>query len=134
MDLKIPMYFWFKPLRDLYVRCRTECFILHWAIRVWVSSSRLPGAYAALSSMATPSGEDPAAPRISTDLQPRRRPCDEDCPAPQRGQHMSVGAWVRRALPSTYRRLSPAGLGELLHFGKSKSTPVQMEMPKRQMR
>ncbi|KAM6269107.1 macrophage receptor MARCO [Porphyrio hochstetteri] len=60
--------------------------------------------------MATQTSEDPAAPGMSTGLQPRRRSCDEDCPVPRRGQHMSVSVWVRRALPSTYQRLLPAGL------------------------
>lgn len=134
MDLKIPTYFWFKPLRNLYLRCRTEGFIPHWAIRVWISSSRPPGAYATLSSTAMQSGEDPAAPRVATDPRPKRGRCDGDCPVPGRGQqHATVAAWVRRALPGTYRRLSPGGLGKWLHFAKSKSTPAQTQAPKDQM-
>lgn len=46
---------------------------------------------------------------------------------------MLVAAWMRRALPSSYRRLLPAGLGESLHFEKAKSNPTQMEMSKCQM-
>ncbi|KAK4817188.1 hypothetical protein QYF61_003527 [Mycteria americana] len=60
--------------------------------------------------MATQSGEDPAAPQMSRDPQPRRRPCDGDCPAPRRGQHVVVAAWVWRALPGAYGRLPPEGL------------------------
>ncbi|XP_075613263.1 macrophage receptor MARCO isoform X2 [Balearica regulorum gibbericeps] len=60
--------------------------------------------------MAMQNSEDPAAPWMSTDLQPGRRPCDGDFPVPRRGQHVAAAAWVWRALPSTYRRLSPAGL------------------------
>ncbi|KAM9630932.1 macrophage receptor MARCO [Morphnus guianensis] len=57
------------------------------------------------------SGEDPAAPRMGTDPQPKRGPCDGDCPVPRRGQQQAaVAAWVRTALPGTYRRLSPGGL------------------------
>lgn len=134
MDLKIPRRFWFKPLRHLYIRCRTERFTQRWAVTAWISSSRLPGAYSTRPSMAMPSGEDPAALPMGTDLQPRRRLCDGDWPAPQRGQHTAGAAWVWRALPGTYRRLSPAGLGESFRSAKSKSTLAEMEMPKRQMR
>ncbi|XP_062462381.1 macrophage receptor MARCO [Pezoporus occidentalis] len=58
--------------------------------------------------MATQSTEDPAATQVSTDPQPRRWPCDGDCPEPPVGQHMAEASWVQRALPSAYRRLSPA--------------------------
>lgn len=80
--------------------------------------------------MAKQSGEDPAAPEMSIDLQPRTKSCDSDCLAPQRGQDKVVAAWMRRALPSSYQRLLPAGLGESLPFEKAKSNPMQVEMSK----
>ncbi|XP_068051377.1 macrophage receptor MARCO isoform X1 [Anomalospiza imberbis] len=60
--------------------------------------------------MAKQSSEDPAAPGMDTDLQPRTERCDSDCLAPQRGQDLVVAAWMRRALSSSYRQLLPAGL------------------------
>ncbi|RMC18766.1 hypothetical protein DUI87_04662 [Hirundo rustica rustica] len=83
--------------------------------------------------MARQSGEDPAAPGTSTDVQPRTKPCDSDSLAPQRGQDVLVAAWMRRALPSPYRRLLPADSGESLRFAKAKSNPTPMEMSKCQM-
>ncbi|KAI1237346.1 hypothetical protein IHE44_0014611 [Lamprotornis superbus] len=77
--------------------------------------------FATFHSMAKQSSEepaapgmstDPAAPGMSTDLQASTTlsPCDSDSLAPRRGQDVVVAAWMRRALPSSYRRLLPAGL------------------------
>lgn len=102
-------------------------------VRVWISSSPLPGVFATLHSTAKQSSEDTAAPGMSTELQPRTNPSDSDSLAPRGGQDMLVAAWMWRALPSSYRRLLPAGLGESRCFAKAKSNPTQMEMSKCQM-
>ncbi|KAJ7403305.1 macrophage receptor with collagenous structure [Pitangus sulphuratus] len=60
--------------------------------------------------MAKQSSEDAAAPEMNTDLQPRSKLCDRECPAPRRAQHVVVAVWMRRALPSTYQQLLPADL------------------------
>lgn len=67
------------------------------------------------------SSEDTAGPGMNTDLQPRAKPCDSDCLAPQRGQDVEEAAWMQRALPSSYQRLLPVGLGESFRFAKAKS-------------
>ncbi|XP_055574566.1 macrophage receptor MARCO isoform X1 [Falco cherrug] len=60
--------------------------------------------------MAMQSDEDPAAPQMSMDSQPSRKLCDGDSSASQRGQRVAAVAWLQRALPSAYRRLSSVGL------------------------
>lgn len=100
--------------------------------------SALPGCgstwrFATLHSMAKHSSEEPAAPGMSTELQTRSTRCDSEHLAPRRGQDLVLAAWMRRALPSSYRRLLPARLGESLCLAKPKSNPTQMEMSKHQM-
>uniref|UniRef100_A0A8B9B9W6 SRCR domain-containing protein n=1 Tax=Anser brachyrhynchus TaxID=132585 RepID=A0A8B9B9W6_9AVES len=60
--------------------------------------------------MATESGEVSAGPRPGRHLLSGRGPCDGGSSVPRRGQRVAVATWARRALPSTYRRLSPDGL------------------------
>eukprot|EP00075_Anas_platyrhynchos_P006171 XP_012964284.2 macrophage receptor MARCO isoform X1 [Anas platyrhynchos] len=60
--------------------------------------------------MATESSEDSARPRLGRHLPSGRGPCDDGSSMPRRGQRVAVATWVRRALPSSYRRLSPDGL------------------------
>ncbi|OWK60438.1 Macrophage receptor MARCO [Lonchura striata] len=60
--------------------------------------------------MAKQSSEDLAAPGMDTDLQPRTQRCDSDRLAPRRGQDVVLAACMRRALPSSYRQLLPAGM------------------------
>ncbi|XP_058665823.1 macrophage receptor MARCO [Ammospiza caudacuta] len=76
-------------------------------------SSEEPGMDTA-SGMDTAPGMDMApsvdtAPGMDPDLQPRTRRCDSDCLAPRRGQDVVLAAWMRRALPSSYQQLLPAG-------------------------
>lgn len=74
-----------------------------------------------LHFMANQSSKDTAAPGMNADLQPRAKLCDSDCLAPRRGQDVVEAAWMRRALPSSYQRLLPVGLGESFRFAKAKS-------------
>lgn len=87
----------------------------------------VPQVGAVLSPMATESSEDSAGPRLGRHLPSGRGPCDGGSSVPRRGQRVAVAKWVRRALPSSYRRLSPDGLGESLSSAPAPAQISEME-------